>query len=57
MPISKVRKVRQPLRALRLAETHQVGHRLVDVAPPIAFGMLSEMTQNGVVKRGLRRKC
>jgi hypothetical protein len=57
MAVSKVRKVRQPLRALRLTEAHHVGYRLVDIAPPISFGMLSEMTQDGVMKRGLRGKC
>jgi hypothetical protein len=44
MPISEVRKICEPLHALRLTEAHQGGHRLMDVAAPIALGMLSEMT-------------
>lgn len=57
MPVSKVGEIRQPLRALRFTESHQIGYRLVDVAAAITFGMPSQMTQHGVMKRGLRGKC
>jgi hypothetical protein len=57
MSVSKMTKIRQPLRALRLTEAHKVRDRLVDVVSPIAFGMSSEVAQHRVMKRSLRGKC